>query len=241
MSRAPAIAVLLAAAVFSPPSLEGQMRIPQHLNIPQGINMGPHFSTVHLSPSGLSVMSPRPVSRRGPFVQTRPFRHHFRFDVFFGNSCFANPFFNPFFCRRFFSSNRFLSAQPVFVPYPVYTAPYYQGTEQTPTTVADRGSDLAIELERLTDEVERLRVKQTAREQMQQAPLQSSPSTEENTTSTTLIFHDGRRRQIRNYAIVGRTLWVFTEQRARKIPLSDLDVEATKTVNAEQGVEVPLE
>jgi len=54
------------------------------------------------------------------------------------------------------------------------------------------------------------------------------------------VFRDGRRSEVRNYAIVGRTLWVFTEQQARKIPVSDLDVEATKKVNAGRGVEVPL-
>jgi hypothetical protein len=49
-----------------------------------------------------------------------------------------------------------------------------------------------------------------------------------------------KEREVRNYAIVGQTLGVFTEQRARKIPVSDLDVEATIKVNAGRGVEVPL-
>jgi hypothetical protein len=236
MYRATARAVLLTFAVLSLPSVEGQMRVSQHLNISQQVNMGSHFDTVRRFPGGLSMMSPRPVSRRGPFVQMRPFRHHFRFNVFFGNSCLTNPFFSPFFCRRFFFSHRFL-----FVPYPIYTASDYQGAEQAQTTVTDRGSDLAIELEKLTDEGDRLRVEQAAREQIQQAPLLRSSSTEENTTSTTVVFQDGRRSEIRNYAIVGRTLWVFTEQRARKIPVSDLDVDATKRVNAEKGIDIPLQ
>jgi len=33
---------------------------------------------------------------------------------------------------------------------------------------------------------------------------------------------------VENYAIAGQTLWVFTEQRARKIPLADLDIPATQ-------------
>jgi hypothetical protein len=168
------------------------------------------------------------------------FPNHFRFSLFFGNSCFTDPFFDPFFCQQFFFRNRFLFAQPAFLPYPIYTAPYYQGAEQAPSTVADRGSDLAREIERLTDEVERMREEQAAREQAQQAPLQPRPSTEEKTPSTILVFRDGRRSEVRNYAIVGQTLWVFTELRARKIPLSDLDVEATRKVNAGRGVEVPL-
>jgi hypothetical protein len=59
-----------------------------------------------------------------------------------GNSCFTDPFFDPFFCQQFFFRNRFLFAQPVFLPYPVYTAPYSQVVEQPPSSIVDRGNDL---------------------------------------------------------------------------------------------------
>src|SRR3989441_11669430 len=235
MSRVPAIAVLLAAAAF-PPSLEGQMRAIQRPRIQ--VNVGPRFRLPPPS-SGFGVMSPRSFGRRALFVGPVAFRHNLRFNIFFGNSCFTSPFFDPFFCQQFFFRNRFLFAQSVFLPYPVYTAPYSQVVEQTPSTVADRGSDLAGELERLTDEVERLREEQTAREQARLTPPRR-PSAEENVPSTILVFRDGHRSEVSNYAIVGQTLWVFTQQRARKIPVSDLDVEATKKVNAGRGVEVPL-
>ena len=84
-------------------------------------------------------MSPRPFGRRAVFVGPVGFRHNLRFSIFFGNSCFTSSFFDPFFCQQFFFRNRFLFAQPVFLPYPVYTAPYYQVAEQTPSTVAYQG------------------------------------------------------------------------------------------------------
>jgi hypothetical protein len=62
----------------------------------------------------------------------------------------------------------------------------------------------------------------------------------EENAPTILVFRDGHRSETRNYAIVGKTLWMFTELRARKIPMSDLDVEATRKVNGDRGVEVPL-
>jgi len=62
----------------------------------------------------------------------------------------------------------------------------------------------------------------------------------EENTPTILVFRDGHRSETRNYGIVGKTLWMFTELRARKIPMSDLDVEATRKVNEDRGVEVPL-
>jgi len=238
MYRLPAIAVFLAAAV-SQPSLEAQMRAVQRPNVPGRISVGPHFRSVPPPPGGFRMVMPHPLGRRGVFVRTGVFPNHFRFSVFFGNSCFTDPFFDPFFCQQFFFRNRFLFAQPVFLPYPVYTAPYSQVVEQTPSTVADRGSDLARELERLTDEVERLREEQAAREQARLTPPPRRQSAEENVPITILVFRDGHRSEVRKYAIVGQTLWVFT-QRARKIPVSDLDVEATKKVNSDRGVEIPL-
>jgi hypothetical protein len=54
---------------------------------------------------------------------------------------------------------------------------------------------------------------------------------------TTLVFRDQHKEEVQNYAIVDHTLWVFTALRARKIPMSDLDVDATAKVNDEHGVE----
>ncbi len=54
---------------------------------------------------------------------------------------------------------------------------------------------------------------------------------------TVLIYLDGRRVEVRNYAIVGQTLWTFTERAANKVPLSDLNLDATRKANEERGVE----
>ena len=187
------------------------------------------------SRGGLRIVSPRSFGQRRIFVRPA-FRRDLRVHIFFGNSCFTSTFFDPFFCQQFFFPNRFLFAQPVFVPYPVYTAPSYQVAEQTSSAVTDRYSDLAGEVGRLTSEIEQLRQEQALRAQARQVPPEPSPLAEEN-TPTILVFRDGHRSEVRNYAIVGKTLWAFTEQRARKIPVSDLDVEATRKVNAEHGVE----
>src|SRR6266702_8790660 len=153
MYRVPAIAVLLAAAAF-PPSLEGQMRAIQRPRIQ--VNVGPRFRLPPPS-GGFGVMSPRSFGRRALFVGPVAFRHNLRFNIFFGNSCFTSPFFDPFFCQQFFFRNRFLFAQPVFLPYPVYTAPSYQVAEPAPSTVADRYGDLTGEVRQLTSEIEQLR------------------------------------------------------------------------------------
>jgi hypothetical protein len=55
--------------------------------------------------------------------------------------------------------------------------------------------------------------------------------------ATVLVFKDGHRSDVENYAIVGDTLFDFAEGRARKILLADLDLPATRKANDERGVE----
>jgi len=57
---------------------------------------------------------------------------------------------------------------------------------------------------------------------------------------TVLVFHDQRKQEVQNYAIVGQTLWNFSGQRTQKIPLSDLDLIATAEANEARGVEFRL-
>lgn len=57
---------------------------------------------------------------------------------------------------------------------------------------------------------------------------------------TVLLYRDGRRAEVRNFAIVGQTLWIFSDERAQKVPLSDLDLNATRKANDARGVEFAL-
>jgi hypothetical protein len=58
--------------------------------------------------------------------------------------------------------------------------------------------------------------------------------------TTVLIFKDGHRSEVVNYAIVGDTLFDFSGDRTHKIPIADLDVAATQKVNDASGVEFNL-
>lgn len=57
---------------------------------------------------------------------------------------------------------------------------------------------------------------------------------------TELVYRDGRTVDVQNYAVVGQTLWIFSETRAQKVPLSDLDLDATRKANDARGVEFAL-
>jgi hypothetical protein len=51
-----------------------------------------------------------------------------------------------------------------------------------------------------------------------------------------LVFRDGHRQEVSNYAIMGQTVYVF-DKGARKIALADLDVAATVKANDDRGLE----
>jgi hypothetical protein len=66
------------------------------------------------------------------------------------------------------------------------------------------------------------------------AAIPSAPVSDQ--PETVLIFKDGHRAEIRNYAIVGDTLYDFTGVRHR-IALADLDLSATTKENDERGID----
>ncbi len=68
------------------------------------------------------------------------------------------------------------------------------------------------------------------------AQTPAAPVAETDAPMTVLVFQDGHRTEARNYAIVGQTLWIYTEQDSKKVPLGDLDVNATKNANSDRGI-----
>jgi hypothetical protein len=57
---------------------------------------------------------------------------------------------------------------------------------------------------------------------------------------TTLVFKDGRKLDVGNYAIVGQTLFDLTPGHARKVALADLNLDATRQLNDDRGVQFQL-
>jgi hypothetical protein len=96
------------------------------------------------------------------------------------------------------------------------------------------------DIDQLEAEVARLREqKEPDREAREVAPPQPE-SRAEVSSPTVLVFRDKHTQEVQNYAIVGGTLWVFSEQRATKLPLSWLDIEATSKANDDRGIDFQL-
>jgi hypothetical protein len=119
-----------------------------------------------------------------------------------------------------------------------YYPAYDQSSEYVPDGYAqDNQTDQQqqAEIDRLNDEVARLREQRNA-----PAPRPTPRSVWTGDESTQLVFRDKHTEEIKNYAIVGQTLWIFTEQRAKKITLAELDLPATQKANEDRGVDFQI-
>jgi hypothetical protein len=93
------------------------------------------------------------------------------------------------------------------------------------------------EIDRLSHVVDRLLDRESREAEM--APSRAQPKAQSH-GETVLVFRDKHTEEIQNYAIVGNTLWIFTELRARKVSIASLDVPATTKANDDRGVDFQL-
>jgi hypothetical protein len=116
-----------------------------------------------------------------------------------------------------------------------YAADSYQNYPPADYSSSYGDSRVQADIDRLENEVDRLRQEREARES---SAAQSRAKSDSETTA--LVFRDKHTEEVKNYAIVGQTLWVLSGQRARKIPLTELDIPATKKANDDRGVDFQL-
>ena len=194
---------------------------------------------VRTFPSGHVVFSTAPFPNR--FHHGHVFFNHGRFVNCFGFPC-NNGFF---FGNPFFFGSGFGFGSPWwgggYIPgfsgdyYPPYPA---EQAAAPATTDNSANVQLAVEMQRLSDEVEDLR--NETRQAAAARPPGGSWSTQEPGAAATFAFRDGRLITTHNYAIAGQTLWIFSENTAHKYALAELDRAKTEQVNAASGVELHL-
>ena len=119
---------------------------------------------------------------------------------------------------------------PYYGPTPVVETPPASAYYPDPPSRSD--SELTLELERLRLEVEALRQQQLLR----QDAAQAAPAKQEPVVPVVLVYNDGRRQEIVNYAIAGQMLLIVDPGFFARVPLSDLDLTATRKANDERGV-----
>lgn len=143
----------------------------------------------------------------------------------------------------------------VFVPYYVPVTPAYDVPEQGEAEpgMIDRRAGASYVTAPVPEDESRYGVHYLDRPE-QTAPAQSAPAsprapvaTTEATSSifdsqprTVLIFKDGHRLEITNYAIQGTTLFNLSGKGPRRIDTAELDVTATMKENDDRGLEFRL-
>jgi hypothetical protein len=176
----------------------------------------------------------------GPvFVSMRP---HHPFGPFFARRGFVPRRFGlcrSHFCRGAFFNGVFVSSFDSFGGYPysysygladtnyVATAPY---DNEAISQLANELAEERLRREQLENEVERLRAP---------PPLNTQPSAEQPSPAV-LVFRDGTRKEVDNYAIFGPTLIAFVSHGTQKIRIADLNVAATEKANESRGIDFRL-
>jgi hypothetical protein len=126
--------------------------------------------------------------------------------------------------------------------YPVYSYPAYNYPPQGSGYTSDL--DYSYQQKRNMEELDRLQERVDRLEQQRASgnvPRPPQYETQNRSSSPAiLIFRDGHSREVENYAIVGQTIWLFNEQRATRVPISDLDIAATEKANQDRGIDLQL-
>jgi hypothetical protein len=106
-----------------------------------------------------------------------------------------------------------------------------------PAVEPEQDSPLAAQVGNLATEVEMMREDQARRDFRGGPSGEPSGAAQEKPPTTLLVYRDGHQVEVQNYAILGKTLWIFSAQTSRRVPLDDLDLPATQRVNGDRGVD----
>lgn len=186
-------------------------------------------SVTSLAPGRTSTAPPASVTSMGPFGL------HGQGGKFFPR----NPLFSPHHprFRTGFGFSPFGSSVvvvPYYVPYPDYAYSEEAYSDATAPTDAERQQVIMVPYDATapTDAPA-----QTAPQaQIAPASAQTPPATVAQQEPTVLVFRDGHRMEVTNYAIVGKELINLSGKGPRRIPLADLDLTATTRENDERGI-----
>jgi hypothetical protein len=120
-----------------------------------------------------------------------------------------------------------------------------QQQQMPPTSALDRGPTTAYagpETSRYGDHYFDSR-ERAAEAEPAPAPAPAGPNPEsavQPQPTTVLVFRDGHKLEVHNYAIQGDMLYNLSEEGPRKIALADLDVDATVRANDDRGVQFSI-
>ena len=157
-----------------------------------------------------------------PIIVTQPFGYYPYYGYSYGSYGYS-PYYSTPVGVSAYADPAYAYTEPAYAQPPAYVS-------QAPA-VSPNEADLTYQIGMLSQQIEQLR-----QEQARSAP----PAPAQSAAAAVLIFRDGHRQEIHNFAIVGDTLWVLDERTSTKISVADLDIDATQKENRSHGVRFPL-
>lgn len=223
------IATVSLAGIIAVSAL-GQVNGPPPSVTSYGFGGNPGFHGVPPSVTSPSSRTFGPAFARGPFVQA-PLpprgRHHHHLHVY--------PYFIPYYpaVDGYAYSN------------PVDDSAYSDSEDEYlggPTIFDRRGNGTSYANNSQSDPVTRAVPRPGPDQDAEADPPapDAPPVVVAREPSTILIFKDGHKQEVGNYAIVGSNLFDLTPGRRLKVSLLDLDVDATQKANDDNGVDFKL-
>lgn len=128
-----------------------------------------------------------------------------------------------------------------------YYGSYYGSSdmEATPAPPPPDSSTqvLANEVDRLTQQVQELTEQRQAQATQPPALQPQGPSPQAEPVpaepSTILVLRDGKKVETDNYAVMGTMFWNFSAHPVQRIPISQIDISASRQANQLRGIEFP--
>jgi len=204
-------------------------------------NFGGHVNSTPGVPASVTSLGPNGIQPNRQFFTTP--------------TCCINPLApvnpNPPLFRRHPHHRQgsfFPAVGAVYVPYPVIGDAYHEDAEPDPNTNTQddyRGGPTIFD-RRGSGQPARpfeptySRSANRAQAETESAATQSPETPVADQPETVLVFKDGHKVEVQNYAVVGDVLYDLTPGHHRKIPIADLDLNATAKQNDDLGVNFQL-
>lgn len=140
----------------------------------------------------------------------------------------------------------YAAAYPFLYSYPYFdNAPPPSGGEAygPPPQQDQPPSDLMMELDSIHQELAQLKQRQDqspyGMRQEEAGPVVEQRPSKPTDPPLILVFRDGTRTEVRDFAVVGQMFWDLSGHPTRKYPISQLNLDASIQANEERGVEFP--
>lgn len=124
---------------------------------------------------------------------------------------------------------------------------YGQGQDESAQTAQVTANLLGEQISQLSAEVDALRnERQPVYEAPEErVPYKAPPAAMEDSQQAqpnpaiVLVLNDGKKVQMKNYAVMGQDIWDFSAQPVKRISVGDVNVAASKAATAANGAEFP--